>query len=94
LLRIGRTGRLGKLGYSTTYITRNQDENILFELKYLLKLSGQKMPMFLNYLTDIEHEIYKQECDFCGKLGHEVIQCQKLQLQRAKISLDKTFKFK
>lgn len=35
--RIGRTGRCGKTGLSTTFINRTQEIGILLDLKYLLK---------------------------------------------------------
>lgn len=36
VLRIGRTGRLGSKGHSTTFVNKDQDQNILLDLKHLL----------------------------------------------------------
>lgn len=45
--RIGRTGRRGKSGISTTYINRSIEEAILLDLKHLLMEAKQKVPEFL-----------------------------------------------
>ena len=45
--RIGRTGRQGKVGMSTTYVNRSVDEAILLDLKHLLLEAKQKVPEFL-----------------------------------------------
>ena len=48
--RIGRTGRRGQTGYSTTYINRSIEEAILLDLKHLLIEAKQKVPDFLQNL--------------------------------------------
>lgn len=45
--RIGRTGRLGKTGRATTFVNKQQDENILSDLKMLLIEAKQAIPHFL-----------------------------------------------
>ena len=45
--RIGRTGRRGKSGISTTFINRSIEEAILLDLKHLLIEAKQKVPEFL-----------------------------------------------
>lgn len=50
--RIGRTGRSGKTGISTTYINRNSSDQILLDLKYLLREAKQIIPEFLNTIDD------------------------------------------
>lgn len=45
--RIGRTGRSGKTGISTTYINRSIEEAQLLDLKHLLMEAKQKIPEFL-----------------------------------------------
>ncbi len=45
--RIGRTGRRGKTGISTTYINRSIEEAQLLDLKHLLMEAKQKIPEFL-----------------------------------------------
>ncbi len=50
--RIGRTGRCGKTGRSTTFINKTQDQNILLDLKHLLIEANQKknIPPFLKMI--------------------------------------------
>jgi len=50
--RIGRTGRCGKTGVATTFINKNCSEQILLDLKYLLKEAKQRIPPVLNHLED------------------------------------------
>jgi hypothetical protein len=40
--QIGRTGRSGKTGISTTFVNMNTPEQTLLDLKYLLMEAGQK----------------------------------------------------
>lgn len=87
VLRIGRTGRLGKPGLTTTYVNRNQDEAILLDLKHLLIECGQKIPPFLLTLHEEDPSLANQECSFCGVLGHRLNQCHKLENQRMKALL-------
>lgn len=48
--RIGRTGRRGQTGFSTTFINRSIEEAILLDLKHLLIEAKQKVPEFLQNL--------------------------------------------
>ncbi|KAJ3024078.1 hypothetical protein HKX48_007258 [Thoreauomyces humboldtii] len=90
--RIGRTGRSGKTGVATTFINRNSSEQILLDLKYLLKEAKQRIPPVLEALEDpnekfraAEGEIVEGlevDCTFCGGLGHRITNCPKLELQR------------
>lgn len=80
--RIGRTGRCGKTGMSTTFINKTQDQNILLDLKNLLIEAHQRLPPFLKMLKGQEE--MKGECSFCGGLGHQLINCTKLEQQRMK----------
>jgi ATP-dependent RNA helicase DDX41 len=89
VLRIGRTGRLGKAGVCTTYVNKNQDEAILLDLKHLLIEAGQKIPPILSALQDEDPSIATQECSFCGGLGHKLTKCHKLENQRMKAILNK-----
>jgi ATP-dependent RNA helicase DDX41 len=52
VLRIGRTGRLGKYGLATTFIGKNQDEAILLDLKHLLMESKQNVPGFIGSIPE------------------------------------------
>jgi len=72
------------MGLATTYINRNQDEAILLDLKHLLMEAGQKLPSFLLAIPEEDMSIAKQECSFCGGLGHKPNQCHKLENQRLK----------
>ena len=45
--RIGRTGRRGRTGMSTTFINRTIEEAVLLDLKHLLMEAKQKVPEFL-----------------------------------------------
>ncbi|OAJ37736.1 hypothetical protein, variant [Batrachochytrium dendrobatidis JEL423] len=50
--RIGRTGRSGKTGVATTFINRNSSEQILLDLKYLLREAKQRVPPVLEAIPD------------------------------------------
>ncbi|KAG0343759.1 hypothetical protein BG004_005011 [Podila humilis] len=84
--RIGRTGRSGKTGIATTFINMNSSEQILLDLKHLLKEAKQKVPPVLEALED-PTEKYKEMgvaggCGYCGGLGHRVTECPKLEQQQ------------
>ncbi|KAF0979005.1 hypothetical protein FDP41_002075 [Naegleria fowleri] len=96
--RIGRTGRNGKTGLATTFINRNQSEQILLDLKYLLIEAKQKVPPILNTIYDPYANSHtpsmgattsRVECKYCQGLGHRITECQKyhrdkqLQIQKA-----------
>lgn len=48
--RIGRTGRRGQQGMSTTFVNRSIEEAVLLDLKHLLIEAKQKVPEFLQNL--------------------------------------------
>lgn len=48
--RIGRTGRRGQVGMSTTFVNRSIEEAVLLDLKHLLIEAKQKVPEFLQNL--------------------------------------------
>ncbi|CAG8449699.1 14262_t:CDS:2 [Acaulospora colombiana] len=50
--RIGRTGRSGRTGVATTFINMNCSEQILLDLKHLLKEAKQRVPPVLEALED------------------------------------------
>ncbi|KAG9323834.1 hypothetical protein KVV02_007844 [Mortierella alpina] len=84
--RIGRTGRSGKTGIATTFINMNSSEQILLDLKHLLKEAKQRVPPVLEALED-PMEKYKDMgvaggCGYCGGLGHRVTECPKLEQQQ------------
>ncbi|KAJ3299049.1 hypothetical protein HDU79_000008 [Rhizoclosmatium sp. JEL0117] len=89
--RIGRTGRSGKTGVATTFINRNSSNQILLDLKHLLREAKQKIPPFLLSLED-PTEAFKGmegvagECTFCGGLGHLISHCPKLEQQNKTMS--------
>jgi ATP-dependent RNA helicase DDX41 len=89
VLRIGRTGRLGKTGLATTYVNRNQDEAILLDLKHLLMESEQNIPAFLLSIHEEDPSMATIECSYCGVLGHRPNQCHKLENQRMKALINK-----
>ncbi|KAI8998433.1 putative DEAD-box ATP-dependent RNA helicase 35 [Gaertneriomyces semiglobifer] len=84
--RIGRTGRGGKTGIATTFINRSSGEQILLDLKYLLREAGQRIPPVLMALEDPNEKFLEAgaggDCSFCGGLGHRITQCPKLEAQR------------
>jgi len=80
--RIGRTGRRGKTGLATTFINRNQEQNILLDLKHLLIEAKQEVPPFLKVLKDPDEG--RVECSFCGGLGHRITNCNKLEAHKMK----------
>lgn len=55
--RIGRTGRSGQKGFSTTFINKMNDESVLLDLKHLLIEAKQKVPHFLATMQS-ENEKY------------------------------------
>ncbi|KAG0325165.1 DEAD-box ATP-dependent RNA helicase 35 [Dissophora globulifera] len=84
--RIGRTGRSGKTGIATTFINMNSSEQILLDLKHLLREAKQRVPPVLDALED-PSEMYKDlgvsgGCAYCGGLGHRVAECPKLEQQQ------------
>lgn len=63
--RIGRTGRRGKTGVATTFVSlKDNSETILLDLKYLLKEAGQRVPPVLMV-----------RCSLLGTHVHACIAC-------------------
>lgn len=50
--RIGRTGRNGRAGLATTFVNRSSTQQILLDLKCLLKEAKQNIPSFLAAVED------------------------------------------
>ncbi|KAL2911348.1 DEAD-box ATP-dependent RNA helicase 35 [Polyrhizophydium stewartii] len=91
--RIGRTGRSGKTGVATTFINRNSSEQILLDLKYLLREAKQRVPPVLLAIPDPTEKFKATvedpnvECGFCSGLGHRITECPKLaQQQRSQMA--------
>ncbi|CAF0916717.1 unnamed protein product [Brachionus calyciflorus] len=83
--RIGRTGRSGKQGMSTTFVNRSIQEAILLDLKHLLIEAKQKVPEFIQNLGgEIPFGEGELGCTFCGGLGHRITNCPKLEAQQSK----------
>eukprot|EP01112_Ceratiomyxa_fruticulosa_P012156 TRINITY_DN3352_c2_g1_i1.p1 TRINITY_DN3352_c2_g1~~TRINITY_DN3352_c2_g1_i1.p1 ORF type:complete len:636 (-),score=158.51 TRINITY_DN3352_c2_g1_i1:55-1962(-) len=84
--RIGRTGRGGKTGVATTFINKNCSEALLLDLRALLIEAKQRVPMVLQTLGGgIQDNVdIKQPCEFCGGLGHKVLNCPKRDSQNKK----------
>ncbi|KAF9582516.1 hypothetical protein BGW38_000112 [Lunasporangiospora selenospora] len=84
--RIGRTGRSGKTGVATTFINMNSSEQILLDLKHLLREAKQKVPPVLEALEDPTEKFKDMGvaggCGYCGGLGHRVTECPKLEQQQ------------
>lgn len=81
--RIGRTGRGGRTGVATTFITPLCTGPILEDLKALLREAGQKVPAFLLRGDDAD-AIIGEGCAVCGGLGHTEANCPKLMFQTSK----------
>ncbi|KAJ9441661.1 DEAD-box ATP-dependent RNA helicase 35 [Diplonema papillatum] len=83
--RIGRTGRNGKTGLSTTFINKSCPETALLDLKHLLIEAKQKVPPVLQSLHDPLAEAVQdgaqRGCANCGGLGHALSSCPKLREQ-------------
>ncbi|KAL9654507.1 hypothetical protein ABK040_010527 [Willaertia magna] len=80
--RIGRTGRSNKCGLATTFINRSSNqsssEQVLLDLKYLLKEAKQKIPSILESIYDpYEGLNEKIECGYCQGRGHRITECPK-----------------
>lgn len=56
--RIGRTGRSGNIGHSTTFINKSNEESVLLDLKHLLIEAKQDVPPFLATLQS-ETEVFQ-----------------------------------
>jgi ATP-dependent RNA helicase DDX41 len=85
--RIGRTGRRGKTGVATTFINQDCSEQILLDLKHLLREAKQKVPPFLQAIEDPTEAFQQiegadQGCSYCGGLGHRLANCPKFDLDR------------
>ena len=86
--RIGRTGRCGKTGVATTFINKSVEEFVLLDLKHLLIEAKQRVPPFLLALEDPAGDARAagagtgEGCAFCGGLGHNILDCPKLEAQR------------
>jgi len=80
--RIGRTGRRGRTGVATTFINRECAETILLDLKHLLNEAKQKVPPVLASMEDTRvgggGAGVGVACQYCGGLGHSVLDCPKL----------------
>ncbi|KAI1725814.1 DEAD/DEAH box helicase domain-containing protein [Ditylenchus destructor] len=90
--RIGRTGRSGKRGVSTTFINRKADLSVLMDLKALLLEAGQQLPDFLKQLGGDDDAMANDKldnpedigCSYCSGLGHRITNCPKLESIRTK----------
>ena len=60
-------GRKGKTGIATTFINKNQSEEILLDLKHLLKEAKQRIPPVLQALHDPMDELAVR--GWCGRGG-------------------------
>lgn len=95
--RIGRTGRGENKGLATTLISKECDELTLRDLKSLLTEAKQRIPPVLRVLEDPKEIIStetealtgRKGCLYCGGLGHRVIECPKLRVEK-KSELRKT----
>jgi ATP-dependent RNA helicase DDX41 len=79
--RIGRTGRGGRPGLATTFVSPNTSDVTLLDLKMLLHAADQPVPPFLESVgggalvgADIGGVV---GCSFCGAFGHRILQCPK-----------------
>jgi ATP-dependent RNA helicase DDX41 len=92
--RIGRTGRAGHFGISSTLLHVGVDPTSLLDLKHLLLEAKQEVPQFILALTQdlasTEAASVQQTgtdasgagCAYCGGLGHRITDCPKLEHQR------------
>mmetsp|Transcript_14460 Transcript_14460/g.16283 ORF Transcript_14460/g.16283 Transcript_14460/m.16283 type:complete len:711 (+) Transcript_14460:64-2196(+) len=76
--RIGRTGRCGKTGVATTFINKSSDETTLLDLKHILKEAKQRIPPVLMMLDDPRDRNGGEGCQYCGGLGHTIVDCPKI----------------
>ncbi|CAG8449259.1 17970_t:CDS:10 [Rhizophagus irregularis] len=74
----------GKTGVATTFINMNCSEQILLDLKHLLREAKQRVPPVLEALEDPTEKFKDLSggCMFCGGLGHRISECPKLDAQR------------
>lgn len=81
--RVGICGKLSeKKGIVTTFLKKNVDDRLLFDLKYSLIKNGQNIPKFLE---NIQCESNLIECFYCGSIEHNIQSCKKLQIEKQKI---------
>jgi ATP-dependent RNA helicase DDX41 len=81
--RIGRTGRSGNRGRSTTIINRFVPETVQLDLKHVLREAKQKIPAFLLSVPDPSEMLGLTDsklngCGYCGGPGHTALNCSKL----------------
>ena len=79
--RIGRTGRAGRTGVATSFVTPKTDESFLLDLKQLLLESKQILPPFMERLSDpMADKVINgiKGCAYCQGLGHRIAACPKL----------------
>lgn len=86
IVLVGRTGRGGKTGFTTTFVGPEQSATSLLDLKHVLEEANQSIPAFMsNISTSQEHlseliEITGSKgCMYCGGLGHRIGTCPKLE---------------
>ncbi|KAK1398380.1 RNA helicase [Heracleum sosnowskyi] len=89
--RIGRTGRCGKTGISTTFINSRQSETTLLDLKHVLIEAKQRIPPVLAKLSDETEVAFDnarqfKDCANCGGLGHSIQSCPKLERQNIQLA--------
>ncbi|AFZ79182.1 DEAD box ATP-dependent RNA helicase family member protein [Theileria equi strain WA] len=86
--RIGRTGRQGNQGITTTFITEKVESTILADLKIMLMEANQDIPKFMDKINvsgyNLKETGGQRGCSFCGGLGHNISQCHKLENQMSK----------
>eukprot|EP00892_Ulva_mutabilis_P011492 jgi/Ulvmu1/8715/UM047_0055.1 len=91
--RIGRTGRRGRSGLATTFVSQKEDSDvILLDLKHLLMEADQPIPPVLQAIEDpMEAMLASMDaahggddgrgCKYCGGLGHRLQNCPKLRAE-------------
>jgi len=89
--RIGRTGRRGKVGLATTFVSKSTPTSILLDLKQILVESNQRIPSFLQFEGESTSTAETKACAVCGGLGHRVNDCPKMQRNAAKATTGKEF---
>jgi ATP-dependent RNA helicase DDX41 len=88
--RIGRTGRAGRKGIATTLFNNHSKDQLLLDLRHLLRDAGQEIPTELAELHDPfadlvmgdddsnDPEKANKICQNCGGMGHSILYCPTL----------------
>eukprot|EP01029_Cantina_marsupialis_P021717 TRINITY_DN5258_c0_g1_i1.p1 TRINITY_DN5258_c0_g1~~TRINITY_DN5258_c0_g1_i1.p1 ORF type:complete len:788 (-),score=243.71 TRINITY_DN5258_c0_g1_i1:289-2625(-) len=91
--RIGRTGRRGQHGFSTTFVDKwiiDKNPVVISDLKGILEEAKQAIPAFMGGEDEEEVKTSRKKrnatCAYCDGMGHTIKECPKLNAVRKQLS--------